>query len=72
MAKRERKCRDCNKCTERGLTRFTKKVANVTMVVGTLGTSVVGAKAIRGMRQNCPICGHPITTHEMIDGRFQD
>ncbi len=65
-------CRDCTKCTERGLTRLVKKTANAAMVVGTLGTSAVGAAAVRGMRQNCPVCGHPITRHEIIDGRFKD
>jgi hypothetical protein len=72
MAKREKRCRDCKKCTERGIAGFTKKLANTTMIVGTLGTSAVGAKAIRGMRQNCPICGHPISMHEIVDGRFKD
>lgn len=72
MAKRDRKCRDCKKCTERGISKFTKKVANTTLAVGSLGTSVMGAAAVRGMRQNCPICGHPITAHEFVDGRFQD
>jgi hypothetical protein len=72
MVKRDRKCRDCKKCTQRGISKLTKKVANATLVVGTLGTSAVGAAAFRGMRQNCPICGHPITEHEFVDGRFQD
>lgn len=72
MGKKDRVCRDCKKCTERGIMRLTKKLANTTMVVGTLGTSAVSAKAIRGLRQNCPVCGHPITHHEFVDGRFQD
>lgn len=72
MAKHDRKCRDCKKCTERGISGLTKKVANATLVVGTLGTSAIGAKAVRGMRQNCPVCGHPITTHDVVDGRFKD
>lgn len=72
MAKHDRKCRDCSKCTERGITRLTKKVGNATMVATTLGTSALGAKAVRGMRENCPICGHPITRHQLVDGRFKD
>lgn len=72
MAKHESKCRDCAKCTERGITRWVKKTANTAAVVGTLGASAVGAKAIRGMRQMCPICGHPIAQHATIDGRFKD
>ncbi len=71
MAKPD-KCRDCTKCTERGITRLTKKIGNAALVVGTLGTSAVGAAAIRGVRQNCPVCGHPITIHSVIDGRFKD
>ena len=66
------KCRDCQKCTERGLTRLVKKTANAALIAGSLGASVVGAAAIKGMRQNCPICKHPITHHEIIDGRFKD
>jgi hypothetical protein len=66
------KCRDCSKCTERGITKLIKKTANAGLIVGTLGTSVAGAQAIKGVRQNCPICTHPISRHEIIDGRFKD
>jgi hypothetical protein len=66
------KCRDCKKCKERGLIGLTKKLGNTALIVGTLGTSVIGAKAVKGMRENCPVCGHPITTHEIVDGRFAD
>ena len=66
------KCRDCSKCTERGLTRLVKKASNAALIAGSLGTSVVGAKAIKGMRQTCPVCKHPIAWHEIIDGRFKD
>lgn len=66
------KCRDCKKCTERGITRLTKKVANAGLITLTVGGSVVGSKAVKGLRQNCPICKHPITTHEIVDGRFKD
>ncbi len=71
MAKSD-KCRDCAKCTERGITRLTKKIGNAALVVGSVGTSALGAAAIRGMRQNCPVCGHPMTQHTVIDGRFKD
>ncbi len=67
-----RQCRDCKKCTERGITRLVKKTANATLAVGTLGASVVGAAAVKGVRQNCPVCGHPITHHDVVDGRFKD
>jgi len=67
-----KKCRDCKKCTERGILGFTKKVGNAALIAGTLGGSVVGAKAAKGLRQNCPECGHPITYHEVVDGRFKD
>lgn len=67
-----KKCRDCKKCTERGIVGLVKKTANAALVVGSLGTSAVGAAAIRGMRKNCPVCGHPITMHEIIDNRFKD
>lgn len=67
-----KKCRDCKKCTERGLIGMTKKAANAALIAGSLGTSVVGAKAARGLRQNCPVCNHPITWHHTIDGRFKD
>lgn len=72
MARKDDKCRDCKKCTERGIAGFTKKMANATLIAGTLGTSVVGAKAVRGVRQNCPVCGHPLKMHSVIDGRFKD
>lgn len=72
MANKNDRCRDCKKCTERGITRLTKKVANGALVATTLGGSAVGAAAVRGMRQNCPVCGHPITHHTVIDGRFKD
>lgn len=67
-----RTCRDCGKCTERGVTRLIKKAANATLVVGTLGTSAVTAKAIKGMRKTCRECGHPLEWHQEIDGRFKD
>jgi hypothetical protein len=66
------KCRDCKKCTERGITRLTKKMANGALIAGTLGTSAVGSKVVKGMREICPICKHPITSHEIVDGRFKD
>lgn len=66
------KCRDCKKCTERGMVGLTKKLGNAALITGTLGTSVVGAKMVRGMRQNCPVCGHPLTQHSIVDGRFKD
>jgi hypothetical protein len=69
---RRKHCRDCKKCTERGILGLGKKVANTALAVGTLGGSVIGAAAIRGMRQNCPQCGHPITMHAVVDGRFKD
>jgi hypothetical protein len=67
-----KKCRDCKKCTERGIVGLVKKTANAGLIVGTLGTSVIGSKTIHGMRQVCPECKHPITMHEVIDGRFKD
>ena len=66
------KCRDCKKCTERGILGMGKKLANAALVVGTLGTSAVAAAAVRGVRQNCPVCGHPVTMHAVVDGRFKD
>jgi len=66
------KCRDCKKCTERGIVKLVKKTANTALIAGTLGGSAVGAKAVKGLRQICPVCGHPITTHELVDGRFKD
>lgn len=70
MAKK--KCRDCKKCTERGILGLGKKLANTALIVGSLGTSVVGAAAVRGVRQNCPECGHPLAMHAVVDGRFKD
>jgi len=70
MAKKH--CRDCKKCIERGILSMGKKLANAALVVGTLGTSAIGAAVVRGVRQNCPQCGHPITMHSVIDGRFKD
>jgi hypothetical protein len=67
-----KKCRDCKKCTERGILGLGKKMANTALIVGSLGTSVVGATAVRGVRKMCPVCGHPIATHEIIDRRFKD
>lgn len=66
------KCRDCGKCTERGLTKLIKKTANAGLIVGSLGTSAIAAQGVKGLRQNCPICKHPISRHEIIDGRFKD
>ncbi len=66
------KCRDCKKCKERGIIGLTKKMANTALIVGSLGTSVVGSKVAGSLREKCPECGHPITTHEIVDGRFKD
>jgi hypothetical protein len=71
MARNER-CRDCSKCKERGLTGLIKKTANATLVVGTLGGSAIASKAAHSVRQTCPVCGHPVSRHEKIDGRFMD
>ncbi len=65
-------CRDCKKCTERGVFGFTKKVANAALIAGTLGTSVIGSKAVKSLRQTCPVCSHPLAQHSVIDGRFKD
>lgn len=69
---RDSTCRDCKKCTERGITKMVKKAGNAALIVGTLGTSAVGAQVVKGVRQNCPVCGHPLTMHSVIDGRFKD
>lgn len=66
------KCRDCKKCTERGIVKLMKKTANTALIVGTVGTSAVGSKVVKEMRQICPVCKHPITAHEIVDGRFKD
>jgi len=68
----EKKCRDCKKCTEREITTLTKKAANAVLIAGTLGVSVVGAMAMKVVRQNCPACGHPVTDHQVVAGRFKD
>jgi hypothetical protein len=67
-----RKCRDCSKCTERGIKRFTKKVANAALITGTLGGSAVASKGVKAVRELCPICNHPLAWHEIVDGRFKD
>lgn len=72
MARKRDHCRDCDKCTERGTTALIKKTVNVTLIICTLGLSVLGAKMINGGRRNCPQCGHPLTMHEMVGNRFKD
>ena len=66
------KCRDCKKCKERGITRFAKKAANAALIVGTVGTSALAAQGIKVARENCPVCGHALAMHSIIDGRFKD
>ena len=65
-------CRDCEKCTEIGAVGATKKVANAGLIIGTLGMSVVGSKMAGAFRKKCPTCGHPMSQHKMVEGRFQD
>jgi hypothetical protein len=66
------KCRDCRLCTQRGIMGFAKKTAKVGLAVGTLGTSVVASKVINIARKMCPVCGHAMSEHSIVDGRFKD
>jgi hypothetical protein len=71
MAKQH--CRDCSKCTERGVTSTVKALANATLIVCTLGISAVVSKMIHSGRKLCPQCGHPLSRHERVaSGMFKD
>ncbi len=72
MARKQDRCRDCEKCTERDTTALVKKMANAMLILCTLGLSVLGAKMINSGRRNCPQCGHPLTMHATVGGRFKD
>lgn len=66
-------CRDCSKCTERGITSAGKKSANAVLIGGTLGMSVVGSKLVGAFRKKCPQCGHPLSLHAQTEsGAFKD
>jgi hypothetical protein len=66
-------CRDCSKCTERGATRDIKRLANLALIVCTLGVSAIVSRMIHGGRKLCPQCGHPITRHARSrEGWFKD
>ena len=66
--KRATTCRDCGQCTQTGIKRFGKKMVNIS----TLGTAHVVAKTSRAFRETCPVCGHPMSDHKTVDGKFQD
>lgn len=72
MPGRNSNCRDCSKCTERGLISTMKALANTVLIVCTLGISAVVAGFIRGSRKMCPVCNHPLSMHSMVGGRFKD
>lgn len=66
-------CRDCSKCTERSSWRTTKRLANLVLIVCTLGLSVVISAAYRSNRRLCPACGHPLAWHARdAIGRYKD
>lgn len=65
-------CRDCSKCTERGITSIMKRLGNRMLAVLTLGTSAVVSRMIHSGRKMCPRCHHPLSRHTMVGGKYQD
>lgn len=66
------RCRDCSRCTERGLLSATRALGKVALVIGTLGIWAVIERVANGIRRMCPVCGHPLAWHRVVDGRYQD
>lgn len=65
-------CRDCSKCTERGVATGAKKSANLVLIVCTFGLSAIISGIFGMFRKKCPICGHPMKWHARVGGRFVD
>ncbi len=66
-------CRDCDKCTERGLTRDVKRLANLALIICTVGLSALVSKWIHSGRRLCPQCRHPLSRHaRSSEGWFKD
>jgi hypothetical protein len=61
-------CRDCTRCTESPFKRFFRVLFNI----GTLGIVALIAGIRRSFQQTCRVCGHPLSLHTIIDGRFKD
>jgi len=66
------RCRDCTKCTERGMTSTFKTLGNLCLIVCTLGLSAIASNLIHSGRKLCPECRHPLSRHTMVRGRYQD
>ncbi len=57
-------CRDCKRCTE-----STMKKA---LTGGSRLVTKPLASPVRAFKKKCRRCGHPISWHKQIDGRFKD
>jgi hypothetical protein len=58
-------CRDCKRCTELGVT-------GVAMAPVRLFNAIFVNWWLNLFRRRCPNCGHPMSWHRMVEGRFQD
>lgn len=57
-------CRDCKRCTEASLKRVVASPFRVA------AAPITGS--INMMRKKCRVCGHPLSWHEKVNGRFAD
>lgn len=57
-------CRDCSRCTE----------STVKRVLATPWRVVKSPLAVPAnmLKKKCRVCGHPLSWHEKMDGRFAD
>jgi hypothetical protein len=58
-------CRDCGRCTESAL-------ATMLWAPFRLLGWVCGGFALRFVRKTCPQCGHVMSGHKKLAGRFAD